>query len=60
VILNVGAYNMTQWMQFITLRPAVVMIMENGKVELIRKPEDLAYVMSPESVPSSLTLPSLP
>jgi diaminopimelate decarboxylase len=59
VILNVGAYNMTQWMQFITLRPAVVMIMENGKVELIRKPEDLAYVMSPESVPSSLTLPTL-
>ncbi len=56
VVLNVGAYNMTQWMQFITLRPAVVMIMENGKVELIRKPEDLAYVMSPESVPSSLTL----
>jgi diaminopimelate decarboxylase len=50
---------MTQWMQFITLRPAVVMIMENGKVELIRKPEDLAYVMSPESVPSSLTLPTL-
>ncbi len=56
VILNVGAYNMTQWMQFITLRPAVVMIMENGKAELIRKPEDLAYVMSPESVPSSLTI----
>ena len=26
VIHNVGAYNMTQWMQFITLRPNVVLI----------------------------------
>jgi diaminopimelate decarboxylase len=54
VFLNVGAYNMTQWMQFITLRPAVVMILQTGEVELIRKAEDLEYVMSPERVPASL------
>jgi diaminopimelate decarboxylase len=54
VILNVGAYNMTQWMQFISLRPAVVMVMETGKVELVRTKEDLAYVMSPERIPPSL------
>ena len=30
VFRNVGAYNVTQWMQFITLRPAVVLIGANG------------------------------
>ncbi len=54
VFLNVGAYNMTQWMQFITLRPAVVMILQSGEVELIRRAEDLEYVMSPERVPAPL------
>ncbi len=37
VVHEVGAYNMTQWMQFITLRPNVVMIDTTGKVHLIRK-----------------------
>jgi diaminopimelate decarboxylase len=39
VVHNVGAYNMTQWMQFITLRPNIVMIEENGGTKLIREAE---------------------
>jgi diaminopimelate decarboxylase len=30
VVHRVGAYNMTQWMQFIAMRPRVVMIDTNG------------------------------
>lgn len=44
VIHNVGAYNMTQWMQFINLRPAIVMIKENGEVEEIRRRETAADI----------------
>ncbi len=54
VISNVGAYNMTQWMQFITLRPRIVMVMEDGSVELIRDTESLDYIMSMESMPDKL------
>ena len=31
VIKRVGAYNMTQWMQFITYRPKIVLIDTKGK-----------------------------
>ena len=42
VILSpVGAYNVTQWMQFIQYRPAVVMIRESGDVQVIRRRETL-------------------
>ncbi len=41
VIHYVGAYEITQWMQFITLRPNVVMVMEDKTVELIREKEEL-------------------
>ncbi len=54
LIHNVGAYNMTQWMQFITLRPNVVMVMENGTAELIREAESLEYIMDRERLPESL------
>lgn len=39
LIHNVGAYNVTQWMQFITMRPKVVMVRENGEVVLLRDAE---------------------
>jgi diaminopimelate decarboxylase len=51
---NVGAYNNTQWMQFITLRPAVVMIGTNGKVSTIRRAEVLSDVTSAEQLPEWL------
>jgi diaminopimelate decarboxylase len=55
VVQSVGAYNMTQWMQFITLRPNVVMVMEDGTVELIRKAETLETLLQQEVVPAKLT-----
>jgi diaminopimelate decarboxylase len=51
VIRPVGAYNVTQWMQFSQLRPAVVMIGENGEVSLIRRAETFADVKGPECLP---------
>ncbi|MDP2304002.1 MAG: alanine racemase [Ignavibacteria bacterium] len=56
IIEYVGAYDMTQWMQFITLRPNVVMIMEDGSVELIRKSETLDYISEMELLPLKLSL----
>jgi len=50
----VGAYNVTQSMQFIAYRPAVVMIGENGKPELIRAREVLEDVDGPERLPAHL------
>ena len=41
VIERVGAYNVTQWMQFITYRPNVVLIDSEGNVNIIRKREDM-------------------
>jgi diaminopimelate decarboxylase len=51
VVHKVGAYNMTQWMQFITMRPAVVLIDENRQPHIIRKAETLDYLEMPEVVP---------
>ncbi|MCF8355969.1 MAG: alanine racemase [Melioribacteraceae bacterium] len=54
VILYVGAYSVTQWMQFITLRPNVIMVMEDGETELIRENENIEYINSLEKVPEIL------
>ncbi|MEE4257503.1 MAG: hypothetical protein V2I47_10730 [Bacteroidales bacterium] len=54
VIHSVGAYNMTQWMQFITLRPKVVMIDTKGKVHLVRERESIDSITSLERVPEYL------
>ncbi|MBN3035698.1 MAG: hypothetical protein JW861_08935 [Bacteroidales bacterium] len=54
VIHNVGAYNMSQWMQFITLRPKVVMIDPEGKPHVIRESETLDLINSMERVPDHL------
>jgi diaminopimelate decarboxylase len=53
----VGAYNNTQWMQFIEYRPAVTMVMKEGTVEVVREREDLAYVTAQERLPRSLAQP---
>lgn len=52
-----GAYNNTQWMQFIEYRPAVVMVMRDGTVEVVREKEDLAYVTAQERLPETLARP---
>lgn len=54
VIQNVGAYNMTQWMQFITLRPSIVMIDEQQNVNVVRESENLERLLDFESVPDHL------
>ncbi len=52
VIRNVGAYNVTQWMQFITARPAVVMISRRGEASLIRRAESVETLLGQEEVPA--------
>lgn len=54
VIHHVGAYNMTQWMQFITLRPRVVLIDTTGEVHVIRDQETMQSVTELEIVPKHL------
>jgi len=54
VVHKVGAYNMTQWMQFIAMRPNVVMIDTKGGQHLIRDREVLEYVQQLEHVPNHL------
>ena len=54
VIMSVGAYNNTQWLQFIEYRPNVVMVHENGEVSVIRVAEDLQAVTVQERLPEHL------
>lgn len=54
VVQKVGAYNMTQWMQFITLRPNVVMIDPGNRVHIIRKAETNESLQSQEELPDHL------
>jgi len=54
VIHPVGAYNVTQWMQFIEYRPNVVLITETGDVELIREREHLDDIQRRERIPEHL------
>ncbi len=56
VIKSVGAYNVTQWMQFITYRPPVVMISQEGEHALIRRGENLATVTEMEEIPEWLQM----
>lgn len=50
----VGAYNVTQAMQFITYRPAVIMITEPGIPVLIRRREVLSDIDEPEIIAEPL------
>lgn len=54
VIHHVGAYNMTQWMQFITLRPKVILIGIDGKMAVIRKGENMNSISDYEGMPEHL------
>ena len=51
VIRPVGAYNLTQSMQFIRLRPAAVLIGAKGQVDVIRRAERLDDVKRAELLP---------
>ncbi|MGZ2369294.1 alanine racemase [Ancylomarina sp. YFZ004] len=54
VIPRIGAYNMTQWMQFIKLRPPVLLIDEERKLHLIRKKETYEQFNAMENTPEHL------
>ena len=54
VIRHVGAYNVTQWMQFITERPNVVMVSPKGQHACIRKAETLETLLVQEQMPAWL------
>ena len=59
VLHPVGAYNLTQSMQFICLRPAVVLIGLDGSVNVIRRRENLIDIENGEQVPPYLQLKSI-
>ena len=54
IIHPVGAYNVTQWMQFIRMRPAIVLIGENGNVCKIRDAETIDAIKYLEHMPEWL------
>lgn len=54
VIHRVGAYNMTQWMQFIHMRPAIILIDTEGKVHRIREKETLEDILRMEHLPAHI------
>ena len=57
VFSPVGAYNNTQWMQFIEYRPNVVMIDEQGRDFVIRAAENLDTMCSQDLLPPHLQMP---
>lgn len=54
IVHKVGAYNMTQWMQFIQMRPKVVLIDRDGKTHIIRENESLQTMLQYEQTPEHL------
>jgi len=54
VVRPVGAYNVTQSMQFIRLRPAVVLLGESGDIDVIRRAEHLDDLKGAETLPARL------
>lgn len=50
----VGAYNNTQWLQFIEYRPNVVLIGLDRQVDIIREAEDLSDLNRREKLPAHL------
>lgn len=54
VVHHMGAYNITQSMQFISLRPAIVMIDMDRNVHIIKKKETLEVLEKGELLPKHL------
>jgi diaminopimelate decarboxylase len=54
VIPRIGAYNMTQWLQFITYRPKVVMIDRDNKAHIIRENENYDTMNALDKMPEHL------
>ncbi|MGN7610761.1 alanine racemase [Magnetococcales bacterium HHB-1] len=54
ILSPVGAYSVTQWMQFIHYRPRVLLIGEDGNVDIIREKEELHDIEAREQCPERL------
>jgi diaminopimelate decarboxylase len=54
VIRRIGAYNNTQWLQFINLRPNVVLVDTTGNMHIIKKAESLESMNELEVTPEHL------
>ena len=54
LITRTGAYNLTQWQQFINTRPNVVLIGSDRKVFLIRRAETIDDITANEIIPDYL------
>ena len=53
-IWPVGAYNVTQAMQFIRYRPRIVLIDKNSNTHIIKEADDLEYIVEKEMIPDYL------
>jgi len=54
LVSPVGAYNNTQWMQFIEYRPNVVMVHPDSTISLVRACDKLESITSQERLPAHL------
>ncbi len=54
VVARTGAYNVTQWMQFIMARPNVVLVGARGAHTVIRRAETLETMVQQEEMPAWL------
>ena len=54
VVHKVGAYNMTQWLQFIQMRPNIILIDMEGKTHLVRERETIETIVQQERLPDYL------
>lgn len=54
VVHKVGAYNMTQWLQFIQMRPNIVLIDMDGNLHLVRERETIDTILHQERLPDYL------
>jgi diaminopimelate decarboxylase len=52
--LDAGAYNLALWWQFITYRPAVVLLGPGGEVDVVRAAETFESVTERERLPDRL------
>lgn len=51
---DAGAYNLALWWQFITYRPAVILVGANGEVDVVREAETYETVTERERIPRRL------
>lgn len=54
VLHPIGAYHISQSMQFISYRPPIILLGENGEEDIIRERETLSFIEALEQLPARL------